>query len=157
MRDKRRKRIRVYVVKMKDRQTLSAQWKDPDTGRLKRRSTGSRRRREAERFAAKIEDELNAGRYCSGAITWQAFRRRYEKEKFPEFSKKSRSQWSTIVTHVEAAFDPDYLDDIDAPGIEKLKNYLRTKEDPVKGNHHRKLPQVVTRRVVLGKVPASFE
>ncbi|MEZ6044934.1 MAG: hypothetical protein R3C11_05015 [Planctomycetaceae bacterium] len=54
---------------------------DPETGKQKARSTGTNRKREAERIAAKWEAEVREGRYkMPSRITWKEFRDRYETE-----------------------------------------------------------------------------
>ena len=45
--------IKVYVVKLKDRENLVMKYTDPGTGKNVRRSTGTSNRREAEKVAAK--------------------------------------------------------------------------------------------------------
>ena len=45
--------IKVYVVQFKDRDNFAMKYTDPETGQNVRRSTGTTKRREAERIAAK--------------------------------------------------------------------------------------------------------
>ena len=74
--------IRVHVVDY-GRKHLVMRYVCPRTGKQVAKSTGGpkRRRREAERVAAKWEHDLRAGRYRSTLqITCDEFRFRYEDE-----------------------------------------------------------------------------
>ena len=67
--------IKVTVLERKRNKYLYAQYRDPDTGQKVCRSTGTRVRREAERFAAKWEAEVNEGRWKrTMRINWEDFR-----------------------------------------------------------------------------------
>ena len=71
--------ITVLVVEYPDRKNLMMRYKEPATGKHIARSTGTNKRREAERIAAKWEAELRDGRYSSPSkIGWDEFRERYE-------------------------------------------------------------------------------
>ncbi len=70
--------IRVKLVAPKQRRFVLAQWVDPVTGLICTRSTKTTVRREAERFAARLEDELNAGEFKPvQRLLWSEFRARY--------------------------------------------------------------------------------
>ena len=74
-------RIKVTIFKTAQRPNYLAQWVDPKTGRKKSRSTGTRIKRDAERFAGKLEDDLNAGKvHRRGKTLWSTFRERYQEE-----------------------------------------------------------------------------
>ena len=55
--------IKVHVVKYAARSNLVMRYVDPVTGRQVSKTTGTSRKREAERKAAKWEAELREGRY----------------------------------------------------------------------------------------------
>ena len=71
--------IKVYVVKFQDRDNYTMKYTDPLTGQNVRLSTGTTKRREADKIAAKWEAELQEGRYqkCS-RMSWEDFCDRYE-------------------------------------------------------------------------------
>ena len=54
--------IKVHVVKFADRANLMMRYTDPISGKQVARSTGTSRKRDAERVAAKWEAELREGR-----------------------------------------------------------------------------------------------
>lgn len=71
--------IKVYVVKFRDRDNFVMKYIDPHTGQNVRRSTGTSKRREAEKIAAKWEAELQEGRYKKRSrMSWEAFCEQYE-------------------------------------------------------------------------------
>ena len=71
--------IHVYVRRQNDRPALQLQWSDPLTGAKRRRSAKTSDRKEAERAAIRLEEQLNAGHVVDN-ISWDAFRLRYEDE-----------------------------------------------------------------------------
>jgi hypothetical protein len=67
--------IKVAVVKYPDRKFLMMRYTDPITGKQRARSTGTTVRREADRIAAKWEQQLQEGRYQPPKkISWADFR-----------------------------------------------------------------------------------
>ncbi len=74
--------IKVRVVKYPDRKNYMMRYEDPVTGQQVARSTGTAKRREADRAASLWEKELREGKYRSPSrITWADFRERCEEEK----------------------------------------------------------------------------
>ena len=72
--------IRVCVVDW-GRTFLYMRYIDPQTGKAVEKSTGERKRRDAERVAAKFEHDLRNGRYVAPSrILWSDFRERFEAE-----------------------------------------------------------------------------
>ena len=73
--------IRVYVMKVKDRDNYMMKYIDPQTGQHVRRSTGEAKKREAEKVAAKWEAELQEGRYQKQRrMPWDDFVDRFEED-----------------------------------------------------------------------------
>lgn len=71
--------IKVYVVKYADRDNFAMKYTDPLTGQNVRRSTGTSKRKEAEKIAAKWEAELQEGRYQKQSrMGWDDFCERFE-------------------------------------------------------------------------------
>ena len=74
-------RIKVHVVTYKRQTNLFMRYRDPVTGKQVARSTGTSKKRDAERAAAKWEAELREGRYQkSSRVTWEEFRDRYDRD-----------------------------------------------------------------------------
>ena len=71
--------IKVYVVKFQDRYNFAMKYTAPHTGQNVRRSTGTTKRKEAEKIAAKWEAELQEGRYQKRSrMSWEEFCERFE-------------------------------------------------------------------------------
>ena len=58
--------IKVYVVKFQDRDNYAMKYTDPETGQNVRRSTGTTKRKEADKVAAKWEAERRRADTRSG-------------------------------------------------------------------------------------------
>ena len=94
--------IRVHVVDY-GRQALYMRVRDPVTGKQVTRSTGTRRRREAEKIAAQWEADLQHGRYKPPSkVTWAEFRQRFEIDKLDHMSASYAATMATTFTHLEA-------------------------------------------------------
>jgi hypothetical protein len=71
--------VKVYVVDLKDRDNLTMKYTDPETGKNVRRSTGTTKRKEADKIAAKWEAELQEGRYQKRSrMSWEEFCEQFE-------------------------------------------------------------------------------
>ena len=76
--------IKVVLIKPKRTGYFIARWVDPKSGRRRERSTGTKVKREAERFALSLEKELQDGTYFEEKfISWKDARERYETEVLP--------------------------------------------------------------------------
>ena len=73
--------IKVYVVKYQDRYNYAMKYTDPGTGQNVRRSTGTSKKREADKIAAKWESALQEGRYRKRSrMSWEEFCDRFEND-----------------------------------------------------------------------------
>lgn len=93
--------IKVTLIRPASRRFFLAQWSDPITGLTKTRSTKQTVRREAERSAARLEDELNSGEFkTASATTFQELCDRYADEvsstKRIKTAKKTKSTFNAI-------------------------------------------------------------
>lgn len=110
--------IRVTLIKPKSRRFFLAQWDDPVTGDTKTESTKTSIRREAERYAARLEDELNAGTYKRAvAVLWSEARERYEAEAAPGKREKSQLKTQSMFNAIETHFKPKLLQAVADPGL----------------------------------------
>ena len=119
-------RIRVMVFKTAQRPNYLAQWTDPDTGRKKTRSTDTPNKREAERFAGKLESQLNAGTYHQRQKTeWATFRKRFEADYLPGKAAKTIDRYKTALNTVERIINPKRLAALDAAALARMTAGLR--------------------------------
>lgn len=82
------------IVRKKPGRKLQMAYVDPLTGRDVCRSAKTNDWKEAERRAAKWEEEVNAGNIGTG-ITWDAFRTRFRREHLSSLAPKSRGDYDT--------------------------------------------------------------
>lgn len=69
----------IRVSKMHRRRNWECKWRDPVTGRILTRSTGTRIEREAETFRVKLEISLNDGTFREmERVTWDQFVEEYK-------------------------------------------------------------------------------
>lgn len=118
-------RIRVTVFKQKGRPHLVAEWRDPLTGKLKRKSTGEKQRREAERYAARLERELNEGRLAEYRTTWAEFRMRYESEVASFRAESTQASVSRAFNVVESKISPRFLRSVTAGELSRVSAVLK--------------------------------
>ena len=121
-----RESIRVHVVRYPDRQNLMMRYVDPFTGKAKAKSTGTTNRREAERIAAKWEDDLQKGRYKGvSRVSWDDFRRRYEDEVLTGLADNTDLTATTALNVVQKHLSPQRLQDLTAQRISYFQGELR--------------------------------
>ena len=130
--------ISVTVFRPKGRKYYQAQWVDPITGRKKTRSTGANIKRDAERFAGKLQSELNSGTYHGKLKTkWKEFRERYESEVVPGMAKRTGEKVRAAFRAVERIVNPKMLATVNSEQISRFTAELRREglaEPSVKGH-----------------------
>jgi integrase len=119
-----RKPIRVWVIFKKGKRNLALRWNDPRTRKTVEKSSGTSDRREAERIAALLEQDLQDG-FRFNKLSWDDFCLRYEKEKLVTLSEKSQGAWVTASNWLEKLMPPRYVQDIDASYISLFTAKLR--------------------------------
>ncbi len=113
--------IKVTVIKRPNSNNFYARWTDPVSLRERRKSTKTKIKRDAERFALKLEKELNEGlHYDRCTVTWLDFRKRYESEVVPGMAKRTSEKISATFNAVERIARPKLLLQIDADAISKI-------------------------------------
>jgi len=125
---KPRGRITVSVIKRSDRKNLVLKIRYPDE-RVKHRTAGTNRRREAERVAGKLQAELNEDQYSADKFgerpTWQEFKLRYQDEHLATISARSRESFDTAAGWLEELCNTQYLEDVTTSMLSKLASELR--------------------------------
>ncbi|WP_299459509.1 site-specific integrase [uncultured Gimesia sp.] len=118
--------IKVTVIKRDNSDNYYARWTDPVTFRERRKSTKTKIKRDAERFALRLEKEINEGSYYDQSKTkWADFKERYETEVMPGFAIESVNKAQVIFRHVESIINPNLLIQVDADAISKMVKDLR--------------------------------
>lgn len=118
--------VKVTVIKRDNSNNYYARWIDPVTFRERRKSTKTKIKRDAERFALRLEKEINEGSYYDQSRTkWADFKERYETEVFPGFAEESVNKANLTFRHVESIINPNLLIQVDADALSKLVKELR--------------------------------
>ncbi|QDT44283.1 site-specific tyrosine recombinase XerC [Gimesia alba] len=119
--------IKTILFKRDNSNNFYVKWVDPATGREKRKSTHTKIRRDAERFADRLEKELNEGTYFEiPKTTWIDFLQRYETEVMPGFADSSIAKALITFRHIERIIKPNLLMQIDATAISKMVKEMRS-------------------------------
>lgn len=121
--------IRVRVFKRRTRKHFEAEWSDPVTGQQRRKTTGETTRRGAERFAAELEDDLNAGLEDVGAISWEDFRKAVAAEFLPTYPAASQRKINAALRHVERILQPRRLANVTGRQLSRLRADLLAGSD----------------------------
>jgi len=130
--------LRVLVVKRHDRKFFEAYFKHPTTDRTVRRSTKQTSEAKARDFAAEWKRELiSGGLAAKERMTWQAFRQKFERYKYPDLASTSCEQYRVTFDRFEQLINPKYLHSIDSEVLEefvvKLKDNTRMRPVTIKG------------------------
>ncbi|MBT6156259.1 MAG: site-specific integrase [Planctomycetaceae bacterium] len=130
--------IKVHVVDYGKQRNLMARYVDPMTGKHVSKSTGTRRRKEADRFATKWEHDLREGRFKSPSkVSWAEFRTKYEDEVLTSLAEKTDKKVSAMFNAVERIVTPAKLVGLTAERISYLQSKLREEgraESTIKGH-----------------------
>ncbi|MBC7853998.1 MAG: site-specific integrase [Pirellulaceae bacterium] len=124
--------IKVNVVEYTDRTHYLLQWFDLGSGKKKTktstvdRATGNRK--EAEKEAGKLEDDLEKGRYSAPKrMTWAQFRERYEAEVVVTLKATTAKKLDTVFDALEEYIGPKRLRDLTAAKLSFFQTELRNK------------------------------
>jgi integrase len=126
--------IRVSLIKRSGRRCLEARWIDPLTGKKRTRSTGHTIRRNAERAAALLEEQLNRGGLPSEPrLTWAELRRAYQTEVFPALAPKSRRKTIGSLDRFDAEIGPQFVAAITTDVVRQFRRRLQQTDDEGRG------------------------
>ncbi len=131
--------IKVTVVEFGDRKFYQLQWRDPNTGRKKTKSSeverpagnASKRTIEqairlAERAAESHEKALiESGGALPGRINWEDFRERYEREHLESLAENTYIKACVAFGKIETILRPLKLSDLTAQRLSYFQSKLR--------------------------------
>ena len=124
---------RVWVVEFGDRPNYQLQWRDPNTQRLRTKSTSiprtglTRDRKAAERLAGELEAQLLAGSAAAPSrFGWAEFRERYEKEVVPGLAMRTGAKIQGVLDRLEEELSPQRLRDVTEARLSFHVSQLRT-------------------------------
>jgi integrase len=150
--------IKVHVIDY-GRKNLYMRYVDPVTGKQSTRSTGTHKRKDAERIAHKWEAELQEGRYkAPSKVGWAEFRIRYEDEHLSGKAEGTEINACSMFNTVERLIPIERLSPLTAERISYLQSKLRAErlsENTIK-SHLRQLKAAfrwANRHGLLNEVP----
>ena len=152
--------IKVCVLKRRDRKNLMMRYTCPATGKNVERSTGTHKRREAERNAAKWEAELREGRYQpSSRMGWEEFRGYYEESTASTLKPTTATNYAATLNAFEELCRPARLSDLTTTKVTAFAGLLRSERKLTEASvaRHLRTLKAVARwahsRELLTKVP----
>jgi integrase len=117
--------IKVWIVDY-NRKFLVLQWVDPTTGKRKSQSSGCTRRRDAERKAIALEDQLNSLRpNADGRTEWQAFCDRFETHHCSSLKDSSAAKAIGVMSTFFRLMQPQDLRSITTSTLTEYATKLR--------------------------------
>lgn len=118
--------IKVHVVKYSDREHLVLRWRDPITGKPRCKTSGTTRRRDAERKAGQLEKEILEGQHGPAArMCWSDFRDYHERHCLSAMKQKSVDAYAAALNVFERFFKPERLSAITAARVTAWQTQLR--------------------------------
>lgn len=118
--------IRVHVVSYSSCKNLMMRYRDPGTGKQVARSTGTDKRREADKVAAKWESELQEGRYQPKArMEWQAFREYFDAYYLDGKKPATAARYEGALNAFKRLVRPERLSDLSTRKVTAFATELR--------------------------------
>jgi len=120
-------RIRVTVVRRKNRRNLFLRFRDRATNTELFRSSETPIQREAERAASRWEDELRADPSRSpDEMTWEFFGDKYRVEHLASLAKRTRQRAQSVMRQFAKLIQPTKLSLIDSKDMSRFASLRRT-------------------------------
>jgi len=130
--------VKISVLKRANRKHYFMQYRDPTTGDKVTRSTGTTKKRDAERAAAKWEAEILAGKdKRRGRMSWDEFQERYEHEVLSSLADRTTEKVDGVFNVFEKLASPRSLASITPDLLSQYQQQLRGKgraETTIKGH-----------------------
>ena len=118
--------VSVSLIRRAGRPHFEARWIDPVTGLKKTRTTRTAVRRDAERFAARIELELNeSGSIDPALTTWAEVEERYKSEVLPALASATARKVNSTFTKIKDLVNPRLASALDASQISRFTTLMR--------------------------------
>lgn len=105
--------------------SIECYWTDPITGNQKTRSTKTKKDRDAERFRAKLEHQLNQDAEEDGDIEWKTLADRYQREVLASRAIKTLGKFKATRHKLEKHVNPKLARSISGSLVSKFQSHLR--------------------------------
>lgn len=118
--------VTTYVIKPSGRNIWQMRYRDPFTGKEVTRSTGHRKRKEAEKAAGVWQDELRRGVYIpTSKATWQEFVEHYETCALPGLGRGTATTYLSTFNVFEKLANVERLADFTTARVTKFVSICR--------------------------------
>jgi integrase len=118
--------IKVTVVSFGSDRPLMLRWIDPATGQRKFKSAKTRKAKDAQRAAARLEEDLRNGKLATNArMNWQDFVVKYSEQVLPGRAEKTRRIVATVFNAVDRLVKPERLGGMTAARLDEFAARLR--------------------------------
>jgi integrase len=102
------------------------QYRDPVSGRKVRKSTGTGKKRDAERIAGNWERDVLSGKdWRHGRMEWHEFRDIYETQKLSGLAEKTEDKTIAVLNVLDTIISPRKLKDVNTQTLNKYQSDLR--------------------------------
>lgn len=116
----------IWLVKPPNSPYWGIRYEDPDSGRTRQKSTGTTKKKEAERILGEFRADLLNKRYHGpDNVGWAAFRDKYETEVLSGLAKGTMRKVDTVLDAIEEVLHPQKLSDLTAGRISRFVAKLR--------------------------------
>ena len=153
------KPVSVIAFKPADREFFYAQWTCRETGRKRTQSTKAKNRRDAERYAERLERQLNAGEdIAARRMPWKEFREKVEAVMLADKRPATRVSYIETLKAVETHCSPLLVSGITTEALDRLVKAVRAggASQATVAKHLRTLKAILRwgyRRKYLPKLP----
>ncbi len=121
-------KVRVWVQRFTDRDTLVLQWHDPETGKRRSKSAGTSDPDGAEAARRDLEYELNHGLHWQASdMPWPRFRQLFEAEYLTNLRPKTRERYADVLNLFEELARPGRLRSVGERSVSAFAAALRSK------------------------------
>jgi len=114
------------------------QYRDPISGRKRRKTTNTSSVRKAERLAGDWEKKIRDGKdWTRGRMAWSDFRRMYEENRLEGLAVKTAQKSTSVLNMLDEIMSPRKLKDVNAATLDEYQAKLRKlkrSEHTIKGH-----------------------
>jgi integrase len=117
---------KIWLVRTDKSPYWAIRYIDPEDGSTRQISTGTTKKKDAERKLGEFKADLVHARYRGPAnATWQSFRDKYDADKLPGLAPGSVKKYDTVLDAVETILKPKRLGDLTESRISTFGSALR--------------------------------
>lgn len=148
--------LRIWISLPKNRRYWVIRWQDPETQQVRERTTGTTKKKDAERLAGELRADILSRRFVpTQRVAWEAFRNRYEQDVVPTMAKKTGSKIATAFNAIEEILSPGYLNELTAERLSYFQSKLRERlADTTVASYLAHLKSALRWSVDMGMIPA---